>query len=204
MDVGTETLVNSTTADTQRNPSITGLDDGGYVVAWQSYLQDGEQWGIYTQQYNSSGIAVGSETLVNTTTASQQLHPSITGLDDGGYVVAWMSYNQDGDGYGIYTQQYNSSGIAVGSETLVNTTTASHQYYPSITGLDDGGYVVAWQSYLQDGEQWGIYTQQYASDGTTAAVFLESDGLETIHTGTLSLTTDQDTTEKHTFQIDPA
>jgi VCBS repeat-containing protein len=70
--------------------------------------------------------------------------------------------------------------------------------------LDDGGYVVAWQSYLQDGELWGIYTQQYASDGTTAAVFLESDGLETIHTGTLSLTTDLDTTDTHTFQIDPA
>ena len=117
------------------------------MVAWMSYNQDGDDYGIYTQQYNSSGIAVGSETLVNTTTASHQYYPSITGLDDGGYVVAWQSYLQDGEQWGIYTHQYYSSDVAVGYERLVNTTTASQQRHPSITGLDDGGYVVALMSY---------------------------------------------------------
>jgi hypothetical protein len=87
-------------------------------------------------------ISPSAETRVNTTTANDQWNPSIAALPDGGYVVTWTSYNQDGSGWGVYAQRYDASGNTVGSETRVNTTTSSEQWFPSIAALPDGGYVV--------------------------------------------------------------
>ncbi len=36
---GGETLVNSTTANDQNEPSVAALEGGGYVVTWMSYNQ---------------------------------------------------------------------------------------------------------------------------------------------------------------------
>jgi hypothetical protein len=41
--------------------------------------------------------------------------------------VVWRSYGQDGDGYGIYAQRYNSTGAAQEGETAVNNYTTSNQ-----------------------------------------------------------------------------
>ena len=164
---GSETLVNTTTFSDQLNPTVTGLLGGGYVVTWASDGQDGLGYGVYAQRYDAAGGAIGSETLVNTTTAGDQYQPGVTGLSDGGYVVTWMSYyGQDGSGSGVYAQRYDAAGAAVGSETLVNTTTASDQSFPAITGLSDGGYVVTWMSYGQDGSSTGVYRRSDLQDRT--------------------------------------
>lgn len=167
--VGTETLINTTTVNYQVSPSITSLSDGGYVIVWSSDNQDGDNYGIYAQRYDSAGNAVGGETLVNTYTTSDQWRASITSLGDGGYVVTWTSNGgQDGDGSGIYAQRYDSAGNAVSGETLVNTHTTNDQWEPSITSLSDGGYVITWTSSGgQDGFYKGIYAQRYDSAGTT-------------------------------------
>ena len=41
----------------------------------------------------------------------------MTALADGGWLVTWTSYGQDGSGFGIYQQRYNSEGGTVGGET---------------------------------------------------------------------------------------
>ena len=43
---GTEFQVNTTTADKQELPSVTALNDGGFVVTWQSHGQDGDRDGV--------------------------------------------------------------------------------------------------------------------------------------------------------------
>ncbi|MCO6406754.1 VCBS domain-containing protein [Hoeflea alexandrii] len=160
---GGETRVNTTTASNQQESSVSAID-GGYVVTWTSYNQDGSGYGIYAQRYASDGTPQGAETLVNTTTAGAQRYPSVSAID-GGYVVTWSSRDQDGSDYGIYAQRYASDGTPQGGETLVNTTTASNQQYSSVSAID-GGYVVTWSSLGQDGSSYGIYAQRYASDGT--------------------------------------
>lgn len=164
ISVSGETFVNTTTADRQEWPSMATLNDGGYVVTWTSYNQDGSAGGIYAQHYNADGTAFGGETLVNTTTSSDQVYASIAALQDGGYVIGWMSLDHDGSGYGIYTQRYNADGTPFGVETLVNTSTVDHQQVQSMGALADGGYVVAWSS--PDGSSYGIYAQRYNADGT--------------------------------------
>ena len=43
------------------------------------------------------------------------------GKYDGDFVIAWMSYLQDGSGHGVYAQRYNASGVPQGPEFRVNT-----------------------------------------------------------------------------------
>src|SRR5438046_8268888 len=95
ISVSAETFVNTTTANPQDSPSITALSDGGYVVTWSSYDQDSSGWGIYAQRYDASGVVQGGETLVNTTTFSDQYLSSVAALPDGGYVIGWTSSGQD-------------------------------------------------------------------------------------------------------------
>ena len=160
--VGGEFQVNTTTTDYQDTAQITALSDGGFVVVWESYLQDGSSNGTYGQRYDANGNAVNSEFQINTTTAGDQGDPSIGALADGGFLVVWESSNQDGSGRGIYAQQYDSNGNTVGSETLVNTYTTNDQHAPTIALTSDGGVIVAWTSEGQDGSSGGIYAHHYA------------------------------------------
>ncbi len=85
----------------------------------------------------------------------------------GNFVVTWNSNGQDGSGYGIYGQRYNSSGTAQGSEFKINTYTTSSQMNPSVVMDNVGNFVVTWNSNGQDGSNNGIYGQRYNSSGTT-------------------------------------
>jgi hypothetical protein len=166
--VGAETLVNTTTAGNQSAPAITYLSDGGWVVAYQS--PDANLEGIFLQRYNAGGVKLGVETRVNSTTTDSQTSAAITALSGGGWVVTWSSNAQDGSLNGVYQQRYNADGTASGTETRVNTTTADQQTGARVTALSDGGWVVIWQSNLQDGAGYGIYQQRYASTGVASGV----------------------------------
>ena len=162
---GGEFQINTTTSDQQNGPSVTALNDGGFVVTWESNNQDGNNYGVFGQRYDASGTVQGSEFQVNTTTNSVQTNSSVTALNDGGFVVTWESNNQDGDKHGIFGQRYDASGNAVGGEFQVNTTTSGEQLNSSVAALNDGGFVVTWESENQDGDKYGIIGQRYDASG---------------------------------------
>ena len=165
--VGGETQINTTTTGDQETINIAALDDGGFVVVWESDGQDGSGLGVYLQRYDDAGNTVGSETQVNTTTAGGQDDAAITVLTDGGFVVAWESDGQDGDGNGVYMQRYDAEGNTVGGETQVNTTTLGYQNDPEVAALPSGGFIVTWESFGQDGDGSGVYMQRYDVEGNT-------------------------------------
>ncbi|MBB4041073.1 Ca2+-binding RTX toxin-like protein [Microvirga flocculans] len=148
--VGGEFLVNTTTSSYQRDPAITALPDGRFVVAWADSSQlggDPDGYSVRAQVFNADGSKVGGEFLVNTATASIQFEPTITTLSDGRFVVAWTDDSQSGDdaeGWAVRAQVFNADGSKAGNEFVVNTTTTSYQFAPTITALPDGGFVVAW------------------------------------------------------------
>jgi hypothetical protein len=84
---------------------------------------------------------------------------------DGDFVVTWHSSGQDGSSLGIYGQRYNAAGVAQGGEFRVNTYTTSFQTFSAIAMDADGDFVVTWQSYGQDGSNYGIYGQRYNAAG---------------------------------------
>ncbi len=165
---GGESLVNTTTTNNQRRPSIAMDADGDFIVTWESSGQDGSFYGVYAQRYNAAGVAQGGEFRVNTTIANDQESPAI-GMDaDGDFVVTWESNGQDGSSDGVYAQRYNVAGVAQGVEFRVNTFTASDQSDPAISMDADGDFVVTWTSLGQDGSfSNGAYAQRYSAAGVT-------------------------------------
>ncbi|MEZ5715569.1 MAG: hypothetical protein R3D85_10610 [Paracoccaceae bacterium] len=145
---------------------MTALADGGWVVVWTSRDQDGSSDGVFLQVFNADGSARGGEVQVNTYVSSSQNEPAIATLADGGWVVTWTSYGQDGSNHGIYQQAFNVDGSPRGGEVQVNTTTDDGQKEPAITALEDGGWVVVWTAYDQDGQYEGIVQQVFNADGT--------------------------------------
>ena len=168
--LGSRKEVGSFTYQSKDELVLTSLSDGGYVVAWQSNDQDGSGWGIFSQQFDSMGEQVGEEQQVNSYTLDDQDVPALTALSDGGYVISWASYNQDGSEYGVFLQQFSASGEKISGEQQVNTYSEASQDLPVITALNDGGYVVVWSSEDQDGSGNGVYLQQYNSAGDRVGI----------------------------------
>lgn len=56
-------------------------------------------------------------------------------------------------------------GDTLGAEFLVNMETISHQSNSSIAMDADGDFVISWQSFAQDGSNYGVYAQRYEGAG---------------------------------------
>jgi hypothetical protein len=56
--VGPEFRINSHIQNVQTKPDVARLSNGGFVVAWESNLQDGSQRGVYGQRFNAGGARV--------------------------------------------------------------------------------------------------------------------------------------------------
>ncbi len=175
---GSEFVVNSTLTDDQDAPAVTALAGGGFVVVWESINQDGDGDGIYFQRYDNAGSPAGVETQINLTTTSDQDDPQPVALSDGSFVVVWESNLQDGSSLGIFGRQFDATGNPLTGEFQINTTTADQQVDPRVAALRGGGFVVVWESNLQDGDQKGVYSQRF--DNSSAPVGVETQ----VHTTT--------------------
>ena len=138
-------------------------NDGDFVVVWESYYQDGAYYSIYGQRYDNAGTPQGGEFQINTDTQYYHRNPAIGMDSNGDFVVAWTDYGLDGDYYGVYAQSYNNAGVAQGANFRVNTQTANYQSSPDVAMDSDGNFIIAWSSYEQDGDGYGIFAQRFAS-----------------------------------------
>jgi hypothetical protein len=163
----TRNRVNDSSADEQVDPKVAMAYDGSFVVGYSDDGQDGNGWGASYQGFNSSGAAQFAETVINTTTAGYQATPDVAMDSAGAYVWVWQDESTDGDGHGIFMQRYDQNDNAVGSETQVNTTTAGNQQEAAVAMDYEGNIFVAWSSYAQDGDHYGVYGQLYDNTGAT-------------------------------------
>lgn len=162
---GGEIHVNTYTPGYQYDPEMTTLDGGDYIVVWESQGQDGSEYGIYQQRFNDDGTFDGVEKRVNTTTAKNQDNADVTALSTGGYVLTWQSVGNGSNAGDIRAQVYNEAGNKVGKELLVNKYTNSEQLDPSVAALDNGKFVVTWQSYAKDGDGGAICQRVFSDTG---------------------------------------
>ncbi|CAD8127290.1 unnamed protein product [Paramecium sonneborni] len=95
--------------------------------------------------------------------SDDQLNPRVASFIDGSFVIVWQSENQDGDGYGIYVQKFNSQIEKIGDEIRVNVNILNNQYYPDITILENQNVIIVWA----DGNietQATLYYQRFSQD----------------------------------------
>ncbi|MDF1635825.1 cadherin repeat domain-containing protein, partial [Mycoplana sp. MJR14] len=135
--------VNSTTNGAQSNVKIAALADGGYVITWRS--ADGADSDIRARVFDADGTATGDDFVANSTTAGNQLTPSISTLDDGRFLMVWSSAESPAV---IRGRVFESDGAPVGEDFVVNSTQGTTAALPTVSTLDDGNVVVTWRTTL--------------------------------------------------------
>jgi hypothetical protein len=162
---GFEFQINAYTTGDQAQPIVDMTAAGDFVVAWQSFGQDGDQEGVFTRRFSSAGAALTAELMVNTITANIQRLPSVAVEGDGDFVVVWEANFQDGGGFGVFARRFSSAGLAQGGEFRANSFTPSAQRLAAVDLDADGDFVVTWNSSGQDGNAYGVFAQRFNSAG---------------------------------------
>ncbi|MGH7130917.1 MAG: hypothetical protein ACREJO_03110 [Phycisphaerales bacterium] len=160
--LGAAFVVNATTAGSQTDPQIVVAADGSFIVAWEG-SGTGDGSGAFGRLYAADGTAITGEVRLNQVTAGNQSGVSLA-LTPSGFIAAWAGSGTE-DGSGVYVRRFDSAGIALAGQALVNVTTAGSQGAPSVAVDPDGDFVVAWSGAgASDGA--GIYFREFAADGT--------------------------------------
>ncbi len=163
--LGGELRVNVTTLDRQRSPAVAMASDGRFVVVWQA-KPAGPLDVIMARRYAADGSPASGELPVNTKTNGLTGSPAVAMAADGRFAVAWeTTAYPTGGGSDIAMRRFGANGTALGNEVLVNTTTQQTQDSPAIAMAASGVVEVAWESFLQDGSDQGIFAQRFAAGG---------------------------------------
>ncbi|MDX2156530.1 MAG: calcium-binding protein [Hyphomicrobiaceae bacterium] len=126
-------------ASVESSPAVASLRGGGFVVVWQDSAADGAgDAGIKMRIYSNAGVAAGPAQGVATTTAGVQEEPAVTGLADGGILVAW----RDASTTAILGQRFNATGAPVGTQLTVADPVGADVAQPALTLLSDGRVTV--------------------------------------------------------------
>ncbi|MDB2414552.1 Ig-like domain-containing protein [Rickettsiales bacterium] len=165
--IGEEFKVNSVSAVGRSVPSISSLNDGGYVITWASAsdANSANNSTLLAKIFDLNDEVEKTEFIIDDD-LNIFLPNEVAGLKNGGFVVTWTAFGKDGSENGIYAQQYKADGEKEGDEFLVNTYTNNDQSKSTITALDDGGYVIIWNSNGQHSNYMNI-GQKYDASGNT-------------------------------------
>jgi hypothetical protein len=163
--LGGELQVNAYTSGIQDFSSVASEANGDFVVVWQSYLQDGNLYGIFGRRFASDGTPVGIEFRVNSYTSNFQTQAEVASDSDGDFVVVWRSSLQDGAGSGVFGRHFDSSGAPLAAEFQVSTYSLGNQSNPAVALEANGDFVIAWESDGIDGSGNAAMVRRFASSG---------------------------------------
>lgn len=124
------------TGEFWRHPATTGLQDaaglagGGTVVAWTA---GGEVWTrlVYPDAIGAAVRASGPGKFERTEVRIA------TKSSDRTFVVIWSSWEQDGDGWGVFARLFAANGQPIGEERQVNVGWRHFQWQPQVTWCGD-------------------------------------------------------------------
>jgi len=176
----------------QVNPAVAVLNNSNVVVVWSSFDQAGANslLDVYAKILSPAGLTVSNEFLVNQFTNFNQRTPAVAALKGGGFVVTWVSEQEQqalpvlgtntlgiSSSYStassalvpsvnIYARLYQSNGAAAGREFRVDTG-ADPCANPSVAAASDGSFLVAWSArdLLNITNGWDVFARPFSSTG---------------------------------------
>ncbi len=187
LDVTLNTMVQleatGVTGDEDKNPQITALNNGEYVVTYQGIDSDGDQ-SIFVQKFNSDGIIQGAQVQLEATDVTNRSdgNPKITAVGTSGeYVVTYHGQDSDGD-FSIFVQKFSSNGAIQGEQVKLEApdVTNGDDLTPQITALNDGEYVVTYQGWDSNGDN-SIFVQKFDSSGAIQGEQVQLEAPNSIH-----------------------
>ena len=192
----TDLVVSTFTNNFQINPAVAVLNNSNVVVVFGSFDQAGPYTlqDVFGQILSPTGQQIGTNFLINQFTAYNQRTPAVAALPNGGFVVAWVSEqeqaainelgidNTNGTSPGqivlpsvdIFARLYNGGGVAQGGEFLVDTNALNPCANPAVAAAADGSFMVAWsgRDMVNTTNGWDIYARTFSSAGTGGATAL--------------------------------
>jgi Ca2+-binding RTX toxin-like protein len=169
---------------TAAGASIAGLSGGGYAIAWTNPETNAVSVALYDPVVPGSGSPDMPRSILELSAggmAAEGAQLSVAALDNGNFVVTWISHSNQVDVLSYRVVDY-STGEYVGGVGTANVTSGPAIHAPSVSALDDGGFVIAWDSTgTVDGDV-DVVARRFDNDGTPRddAEF----GVDTQHLGT--------------------
>ena len=125
-----------------RDPRITALANGGWVVTWAADNIDASGKAVMIRVYDALGRSIGPEVQVNQTEVGEQFAPIVVARDDGGFDVLWYYETE-----GRYLRSYAPDGTALGGEVDLGL-----GFSPTLTALPGGGFMEIFRTTVFTGQ----------------------------------------------------
>jgi hypothetical protein len=145
--------VNSSTTVDHQNPEVAALSSGGFVATWSRV-------GAATRPFDASGAPMAPETIV----ATSGVAPSVAAGVDNGFVVAWHEPNFIPGPRSIHARLYDAAATPQSADLRVDSA-AGYPWFTSVASDAAGNFVVAWDSFGQDGHWAGVFARRYDALG---------------------------------------
>jgi hypothetical protein len=190
----TDVVVSVPTNNFQVNPAVAVLNNSNVVVVWSSFNQVGTNslLDVYAKILSQTGQTVSNEFLVNQFTSYNQRTPAVAALAGGGFVVTWVSEQEQVSApvlgtnstyyttsstavpsVDIYARLYKSNGAPVGGEFLVDTG-FNPCANPGVAAASDGTFMVAWSArdMVTYSNGWDVYARPFSNSVAVGNVAL--------------------------------
>lgn len=160
--------VNSTNTFTQSDSQVSITSSGNFVVTWVDERSGNKD--IYARRLSDTGTPIGNEFLVNTTISGNQQNPSISINNNGEFVITWEDLSGvDSD---IKAQLFNSSGMKIGEEFLVNNYTSGVQSNPKVQ-LVNNNCIITWNGETDASTTSKIAMREFITNTTITPYFFK-------------------------------
>ncbi|WP_183444257.1 DUF4347 domain-containing protein, partial [Pseudoduganella umbonata] len=169
---GSESIVHTTSEGRQWSASIGTLSNGNYVVTWEAKDQGMDNSGsVMLRVMGASGPVGGIVTVAENIAPST--YAKVAGLTGGGFVVVYEAEGTTEGGvtdgvyvHNVYARIYDNAGNVASPAFLVNGDVIGNQLQAAVTGLNDGGFAIAWTSDTDPESNWDVFGRTYDADGT--------------------------------------
>ncbi|HPY48792.1 MAG TPA: hypothetical protein PLO68_02965 [Sedimentisphaerales bacterium] len=145
-----ESQVNVRTSGAQAKAAVAADAEGRTVIVWTSYFSSaGRSNEIIARRFDAAGRPFDADEFqVNVLREGNQTEPAVATDGAGAFLVAWHGPGLDAED--VFAHLYDSNGIPLTDELLVNASTQGSQLYPSVAAADSGTFVVVWESRQED------------------------------------------------------
>jgi hypothetical protein len=174
----------------QVDPAVAVLNNSNVVIVWSSFNQAGSDslLDIYAKILSPTGVTISNEFLVNQFTSYNQRTPAVAALENGGFVIAWVSEQELAaapviesnsiyyasavvPSVNIYGRMYQSNGLPASSEFLMDGGVGPSAN-PRVAAASDGTFMVAWSGLDTSNPTngWDVYARPFSRTGSGGTV----------------------------------
>jgi hypothetical protein len=136
---GNQFQVNTAIIGSQRNPTVTELWDGGFLVLWLFPR-------IQAQRFTAAGAPDGDEFEISTVGPFGANNPDVAIGWNGNVALVWQDTDEPGDATEIRAKLFDAELSPLGDDFRVNSLITNAQIYARVADYGPKGFLVTWDS----------------------------------------------------------